>query len=103
MQLEFHRLVTTDISQIMDYYEGVAGPKLADDFYIELRSFFQKAARSPEAYDICEDNLRRGEPRKISIPFSIPYRPRPGARPSCSSPPQTAVAGPTPAMTVKDI
>jgi plasmid stabilization system protein ParE len=59
MQLEFHRLVTTDISQIMDYYEGVAGPKLADDFYIELRSFFQKAARSSEAYDICEDNLRR--------------------------------------------
>ena len=59
MQLEFHRLVATDISQIMDYYEGVAGPKLANDFYIELRSSFQKAGRSPEAYDIRGDDLRR--------------------------------------------
>ena len=59
MQLEFHRQVATDISRIMDYYEGVAGPKLADDFYIELRSFFQKAADSPEAYDIREVDLRR--------------------------------------------
>lgn len=59
MRLEFHRQVASDISQIMDYYEGVAGPKLADDFYIELRSFFQKAADSPEAYDIREHDLRR--------------------------------------------
>jgi plasmid stabilization system protein ParE len=43
----------------MDYYEGVAGPKLADEFYTELRLFFQKAANSPEAYDIREHDLRR--------------------------------------------
>jgi len=36
----------------MDYYEDVAGPKLADEFYTELGTFFQKAANSPEAYDI---------------------------------------------------
>lgn len=59
MRLEFHAQVATDISRIMDYYEGVAGPKLADDFYIELRSFFQKAADAPEAYDIREGDLRR--------------------------------------------
>ena len=59
MLLEFHQQVATDISRIMDYYEGVAGPALADDFYSELRSFFQKAADSPEAYDIRDHGLRR--------------------------------------------
>jgi len=59
MRLEFHRQVASDISRIMDYYEDVAGPKLADEFYTELRTFFQKAADSPEAYDIRERDLRR--------------------------------------------
>jgi plasmid stabilization system protein ParE len=59
MLLEFHRQVAFDIFSIMDYYEDVGGPKLADEFYSELRSFFQKAAQSPEAYDIRERDLRR--------------------------------------------
>jgi len=59
MRLEFHRQVASDISRIMDYYEDVAGPKLADEFYTELRTFFQKAADSPEAYDIRERDLTR--------------------------------------------
>lgn len=59
MRLEFHRQVASDISRIMDYYEDVAGRKLADDFYGELRAFFQKAAGSPEAYGIREHDLRR--------------------------------------------
>ena len=59
MRLEFHSQVVSDISRIMDYYEDVAGRQLADEFYSELRSFFQKAADSPEAYDIRERDLRR--------------------------------------------
>ena len=59
MRLEFHRQVTSDISRIMDYYEDVAGRQLADEFYSELRSFFQKAANSPEAYDLRDHGLRR--------------------------------------------
>ncbi len=59
MRLEFHRQIDSDIFRIMDYYEDVAGPKLADEFYNELRAFFQKAADSPEAYDIRERDLRR--------------------------------------------
>jgi toxin ParE1/3/4 len=59
MFLEFHRQVASDISRIMDYYEDVAGQPLADEFYGELRSFFQKVADSPEAYDIRERDLRR--------------------------------------------
>jgi len=59
MRLEFHKLVASDISRIMDYYEEVAGPQLADEFYEELRAFFQKAAESAESYAIRERDLRR--------------------------------------------
>ena len=59
MRLEFHRQVASDISRIMDYYENRAGLKLADDFYAELRAFFQKASESPEAYSVREHDLRR--------------------------------------------
>ena len=59
MRVEFHKQVATDISRIMDYYKDVAGPKLADEFYSELRSFFQKAAETPEAYGIRKRDLRR--------------------------------------------
>lgn len=59
MHLEFHRQIASDISRIMEYYEEVAGPQLADEFYSELRAFFQKAADSPEAYDVSEHGLRR--------------------------------------------
>lgn len=59
MRLEFHRQIASDISRIVDYYEDVAGPKLANEFYTELRFFFQKAADSPEAYYIQQRDLRR--------------------------------------------
>ena len=59
MRLEFHKQVASDISRIMDYYENVAGPELADEFYAELTSYFQKAADSPESYRLRELNLRR--------------------------------------------
>ncbi len=69
MRLEFHRQIASDISRIMDYYEDVAGPKLADEFYSELRSFFQKAADSPEAYDVRERDLRRVNLKKFHTIF----------------------------------
>jgi len=59
MRLEFHRQVASDISRIMDYYEGVSGPQLADEFYAELRAFFQKAADHPESFGIRKHDLRR--------------------------------------------
>lgn len=69
MLLEFHRQVASDISRIMDYYEDVGGSKLADEFYTELGSFFQKAANSPEAYDIREHDLRRVNRERFSYHF----------------------------------
>ena len=59
MPLEFHRQIVSDISRIMDYYEQVAGQQLADEFFVELLSFFQKAAQSPETYSPQERDLRR--------------------------------------------
>jgi plasmid stabilization system protein ParE len=59
MRLEFHRQVASDISSIMDHYEGIAGPTLADEFYFELQTCFQKAADHPEVYDIRFHDLRR--------------------------------------------
>ena len=43
----------------MDYYEDVAGPQLANEFYAELKVYFQKAADSPESYIVRERDLRR--------------------------------------------
>lgn len=59
MRLEFNKLVASDISRIIDYYEDVSGRQLADEFYEELRGFFQKAVESPESYAIRERDLRR--------------------------------------------
>jgi plasmid stabilization system protein ParE len=59
MRLGFHPQIASDISRIMDYYEEASGHQLADEFYSDLRSCFQKAANSPEAYDIRERDLRR--------------------------------------------
>ena len=59
MLLDFHRQVASDISQIMDYYEDVAGEQLADEFYADLRSSFEKAGESPEAYNVRERDIRR--------------------------------------------
>jgi hypothetical protein len=33
MRLEFHPLVASDVSRILRYYEEIAGPQLANDFY----------------------------------------------------------------------
>jgi len=69
MRLEFHQQVAADISRIMDYYEDVGGPQLADEFYSELRLFFQNAAESPEAYSIRERDLRRVNLKRFPYHF----------------------------------
>jgi plasmid stabilization system protein ParE len=37
----------------------MAGPQLANEFYAELKLYFQKAADSPESYIVRERDLRR--------------------------------------------
>ena len=69
MRLEFHKQVASDISRIMDYYENVAGPELADEFYTELQFYFQKAADSPESYGVRERDLRRVNLNRLPYHF----------------------------------
>lgn len=69
MRLEFHKQINSDISQIMDYYEDVAGPQLADEFYAELKLYFQKAADSPESYIVRKRDLRRVNLNKFPYHF----------------------------------
>jgi len=69
MRLELHPQISSDISRIMEYYEGVAGQQLADEFYTELRSFFQKAVDAPEAFSIRQRDLRRVNLEKFPYHF----------------------------------
>ena len=97
MRLEFHRQIASDISRITDYYENVAGIKLADEFYSELRFFFQKASEFPEAYETHERDLRRVNLEKFPYHFLFHSR-RAGTSSGCSASPETPIAGPSPSM-----
>lgn len=44
---------------IMDYYEEVATPELASEFYAELRHLMTKAAARSESFSIRERDIRR--------------------------------------------
>jgi toxin ParE1/3/4 len=59
MELVLHPKVYSDIDKIMEYYEQVATPKLADEFYAELRHFMNQAAARPESFSIRERDIRR--------------------------------------------
>jgi hypothetical protein len=50
MRLVLHPKVYSDIDEIMPYYERVATPGLADEFYTELRNFLTKAADKPDSF-----------------------------------------------------
>ena len=59
MRLVLHPKVYSDIDEIMAYYEGIATPELADDFYAELRHYMKQAAERPESFSIRERDIRR--------------------------------------------
>ena len=59
MRLVLHPKVYSDIDSIMKYYEQVATPELANEFYAELRRFMMIATTKPEQFSIRERDLRR--------------------------------------------
>ena len=59
MRLVLHPKVHSDVHAIMEYYERVANPELADDFYSELRRFMLEAVERPESFSIRKRDLRR--------------------------------------------
>ena len=69
MRLDLHPKVHPDVHAIMEYYERVASPELADNFYSELRSFMLEAAERPESFSIRERDLRRANLHRFPYHF----------------------------------
>ena len=69
MRLVLHPKVYSDISQIMEYYERVATPELADEFYREFRHSVEKTMQQPEAFAIRERDFRRVNLRRFPYHF----------------------------------
>jgi plasmid stabilization system protein ParE len=72
MRLILHPKVYSDIDRIMEHYERVASRQLADEFYIELRSFLTRAAKSPESFA-----MRAGDFRRVNLdrfPYHFLFR-----------------------------
>lgn len=59
MRLVLHPKVYSDIDRIMAYYEELATPELANEFYAELRDFMVEASERPESFAIRERDIRR--------------------------------------------
>lgn len=59
MRLVLHPKVYSDIDRIMTYYEEVATPQLANEFYAEFRHLLAEAAARPESFAIRESDIRR--------------------------------------------
>jgi hypothetical protein len=64
------------VDEIMDYYEWVEHPELAQDFYRELRALLLDASRRPDRYHLFKAGLRRANLKQF------PYQPR--SRQACS-------------------
>ena len=69
MRLVLHPKVYSDIDEIMGYYERVATPGLAEEFYTELRYFVTKAADKPQSFSIRERDIRRANLRRFPYHF----------------------------------
>ena len=76
MRLILHRKVYSDIDEIMERYECVATPQVADDFYSELRRFMAAAAKRPESFSIRERDIRRVNLERF--PYHFLFRELPG-------------------------
>jgi plasmid stabilization system protein ParE len=72
MRLVLHPKVRSDVSRIMEYYEQVATPELADEFYRELLYFIEKVAERPEAFSVRERDIRRANLRRF--PYHLLFR-----------------------------
>jgi toxin ParE1/3/4 len=69
MRLVLHPKVWSDVDAIMGYYEKVATPQLADEFYAELRRFMEYAVARPESFAVRERDLRRVNLKRFPYHF----------------------------------
>ena len=69
LKILFHPKVYADVDKVMAYYEKVAGPELAEDFYREFISFVHRAAQKPELSNFRFRDLRRVNLRRFLYNF----------------------------------
>src|SRR5688572_27368183 len=69
MVLELHPHIRSDVAQIMEFYEARAGRELADEFCVELWSFFERALKFPLAYRVRSHGLRRVDLKRFPFHF----------------------------------
>ena len=72
MKIVFHPSVFGEVDAIMHYYESVAGPQLADDFYREFRIYVQYASQNPEKFNERKGDYRRANLRRF--PYNFLFR-----------------------------
>jgi plasmid stabilization system protein ParE len=72
MRLAMHSRVAMDVARVMRYYEEVAGPQLASEFYAELQTQFVAVAKNPEAHRKYSGELRRVNLTRF--PYHFLYR-----------------------------
>jgi hypothetical protein len=53
----------------MRYYEDVAGPELANEFYLEFKQFVQHAAKNPEFFRERVGGFRRANLKRFPYNF----------------------------------
>ena len=59
MRVSLHPKISSDVRAIMEYYQRVAGPSLADGFYRELRQLVLRVAERSSSFAMREHDLRR--------------------------------------------
>jgi plasmid stabilization system protein ParE len=69
MRLVLHPKVYSDIDSIMKYYEQVASPERADEFYSELRHLMTQVARAPQRFSTREQGIRRANLHRFPYHF----------------------------------
>jgi len=69
MRIILHPQIRSDVHAIMEYYEHVGSPDLADAFYDELRRFILQAAEQPESFSLRDHDLRRANLHRFPYHF----------------------------------
>jgi len=69
MRVTLHRHVGAEVDRIMDRYEAVGGPHLADEFYSELSSLIRRASQNPGRFRIIQGDLRRANLKRFPYHF----------------------------------
>lgn len=75
MNVTYHSSVQRDVNGILKHYDGVS-EKLADEFWDELMTRIQAAAKNPEHFHLAGLDLRRVNLKRF--PYHFLFRLLPG-------------------------